>query len=377
MENTKVCIIGASFSGLAAAACLQKENIPYLLIEKSSRIADSWHRHYERLHLHTHKRLSALPFKSMPADYPKYPSRLQVIEYLESYRKEFGIKVQLEKEAKKIFRDKGAWFIETTKGKIKSDYLIMATGAYGKPREVNIKGMDTFQGDILHSSEYKTGKRYAGKKVLVIGFGNSACEIAIDLHEQGAQPAMSVRSPVNVVPREVFGIDVTQLSILNRKLPPKLVDQMNGPLIKLLVGDLNKIGLKTPSYGPAEQIITTGKIPVLDIGTIKLIRKGHVSIFPGVKEIEGNTVHFEDGRSEEFGAIIAGIGFHKKSVEILDIAESRFEDLKFSIRKQKQFGRDGLYFCGFWVSPTGQIREIKHDALYISEDIAKKIRFQT
>src|ERR1700748_3120816 len=90
------------------------------------------------------------------------------------------------------------------------------------PKQISFKGMGTFPGRIMHSYGYKTGRAFKGEKVLVVGFGNSACEIAIDLYEQGAATSMSVRSPVNVIPREVLGVSILEMSLLMRRLPPRV-----------------------------------------------------------------------------------------------------------------------------------------------------------
>jgi len=183
----------------------------------------------------------------------------------------------------------------------------MATGPYSKPKPIEFMGMETFPGKILHSCEYKTGKDFMGQNVLVIGFGNSACEIAIDLYEQGSIPAMAVRSPVNVVPRDVFGVPVLKLSLLLNRLPPRVADIISLPLIKWLIGDLTKLGLKKMRYGALEEIRRDGNIPVLDIGTIRHIRKGHIKIYDDIDYVEGKTVHFKNGSNATFDAIIAGI----------------------------------------------------------------------
>ena len=124
---------------------------------------------------------------------------------------------------------------------------------------------------------------------MVVGFGNSACEIAIDLYEQGAKPSMAVRSPVNVIPRDVFGIPVLELSLAMNSLPPRFADTINAPLLRLLVGDITKLGLKKLPYGPLEQIQKNASIPLLDIGTIKHIRQGHIRIHDDIDQIEGKT----------------------------------------------------------------------------------------
>ena len=372
MKQTETLVVGASISGLASASSLQKQDIEYIVIEKQSQVAAPWRNHYDRLHLHTNKRVSNLPYKKFDNTIPRYPTRQQVVDYLEDYQKEFNINPVFNTEAKSIRKESDYWITETTNETFKSKYLIMATGPFGKPKPVNFKGMETFTGRIMHSYGYKTGKDFKGQKVLVVGFGNSACEIAIDLYEQGAIPSMAVRSPVNIIPRDILGIPILELSLLMSRLPPRVADTITAPLMRLLFGDITKLGLKKMPYGPFEEIQRDGNIPVLDIGTIKHIRKGHINIYGGIDHIEGKTIHFSEGRQEDFDAIVAGIGYYRDYAEIIDVDKSRFEDLKVSVNKQKYFGKDGLYFCGFWIGPTGQIREIASDAQKIAKDIAKK-----
>jgi indole-3-pyruvate monooxygenase len=208
--------------------------------------------------------------------------------------------------------------------------------------------------------------------VLVVGFGNSACEIAIDLYEEGSFPSMSVRSPVNVIPRDILGIPVQEISIFMRQLPPRVTDIISRPLINLYIGDLAGLRLIKMPYGALEEISRDGNAPVLDIGTIQHIRKGHIKVFDDIDHIEGSTIYFKDGRKGNFNAIVAGIGYYRDYAEIVEVDKSRFEDLHVNTGKQKYFGKDGLYFCGYWVSTTGQIREISMDAKRIAEDISKK-----
>jgi len=372
MIQTGTLVIGASFSGLASGACLQKRGIDYIIIEKEAQVAVPWRNHYERLHLHTNKSLSTLPFKKFGNTIPRYPSRLQVIDYLDEYQKEFHIHPIFNTEAKSVKKINDHWITETNNGIFKSKWLILATGPYGRPKAVNFKGMETFPGRILHSYGYKTGLDFKGQKVLVVGFGNSACEIAIDLYEQGAAPSMAVRSPVNVIPRDFLGIPILRISLFMSQLPPRIADTINAPLIRLMVGDITKLGLKKMPYGAFEQIQRDGNIPLLDIGTIKHIREGHIRIYDNIDNIEGKTVHFADGKKEDFDAIIAAIGYYPDYAEIIQVERARFDDLKMSVNKQKYFGKDGLYFCGFWIGPTGVIREISLDAQKIAGDIAKK-----
>jgi indole-3-pyruvate monooxygenase len=371
--DTNTLIIGASISGLACAGTLQKKGVNYIIIDKEAQIATPWRSHYDRLHLHTNKGLSNLPFRKFGAHVPRYPSRQQVIDYLQDYQVHFNIQPLFNTQALSVKRPENSWWItETTHGMIKSKYVIVATGPYGKPRAIQFKGSETFPGKIVHSYGYKTGKDFRGQRVLVVGFGNSACEIAIDLYEQGAMPSMAVRSPVNVVPREILGIPILRLSLLLARLRPRLADAITAPLMRLLVGDINKLGLKKMPYGVFEQIEKDAKIPLLDIGTINLIRKGHIKIYGDIDFIHGNTVHFTDGTEQDYDAIVAAIGYYADYAQLIDADKTRIDDLKTPANRQAHFGKDGLYFCGFWIGPTGQIREISLDAQRIAKDIAKK-----
>ncbi|CAN5480343.1 hypothetical protein BH23BAC1_BH23BAC1_23790 [soil metagenome] len=198
------------------------------------------------------------------------------------------------------------------------------------------------------------------------------CEIAIDLYEEGAAPSMAVRSPVNVIPRDFLGIPILNVSLIMSRLPLRLADAINAPLMKLIFGDVKKLGLKLNSYGAFEQIKKERKIPLLDIGTIKHIREGDIKIYGNISYIEGEIVHFADGTKADFDTIVAAIGYEPNHAEIIDVDQSRFEDLKLNVDNQKYFGQDGLYFCGFWIGPTGLIREIALDAQKIARHIAKK-----
>jgi len=372
VKKTNTLIIGASMSGLASAASLRNKNIDYIIIEKENQAVTPWRKHYDRLHLHTSKRFSHLPFKKFGKKIPRYPNRQQVIEYLEEYQKAFNINPFFNTKAISVRKEGESWVTKTSGDVFESKYLIMATGAYGNPRPIHFSGLETFAGRILHSYEYKSGKEFQGQHVLVVGFGNSACEIAIDLYEEGSFPSMSVRSPVNVIPRDILGIPVQEISIFMRQLPPRVTDIISRPLINLYIGDLSSLGLKKMSYGALEEISRDGNAPVLDIGTIQHIRKGHIKVFDDIDRIEGNTIYFKDGRKGNFNAIVAGIGYYRDYAEIVEVDKSRFEDLLVNTGKQKYFGKDGLYFCGYWVSTTGQIREIAMDAKRIAEDISNK-----
>ncbi len=369
MRTTNTLIIGASAAGLACAARLLKKNIDFIILEKEGVVAHAWRSHYDRLHLHTNKASSQLPYIKFPKGTPKYPSRDQLVRYMENYCTVMRIQPEFNTTVTHIEKTGNTWNVQTDKEEFQATNVIVCTGNTNVPKRIDKPGLSDFPGTILHSAEYKNGKAFTGKNVLVIGFGNSACEIAICLHEHGALPAMSVRSPVNVIPRDVFGIPVLQLGISQAFLPPRIADKLNAPLLRLLVGDITKSGLKKLPYGPTEQIVHHHQIPLLDIGTMDLIKKDHIKIFGDIERVDQDTIHFEDNKQMSFDAIIMATGYKTGLESMVELTPERKMDLQRIIKKRNYFGKDSLYFCGFYVAPTGMIREATIESKIIADRI--------
>src|SRR6185437_16650141 len=150
---------------------------------------------------------------------PRYPSRDQMIGYLIEYARRFGIAPRLGEEVLSLQARAGEWLAETRTGPYRSQNVVVATGFNAVPWTPAWRGQERFKGPILHSLEYRHGEPFRGQRVLVVGFGNSAGEIAIDLHEHGAHPAMAVRGPVNIIPRDILGIPISSLSLLLAESP--------------------------------------------------------------------------------------------------------------------------------------------------------------
>jgi hypothetical protein len=372
MTSTHTLIIGASAAGLASAACLQKVGIPFIILEKSPQIATKWRNHYDRLHLHTSKKWSALPFKSFDAVVNKYPSREDVVNYLDNYARELNLHPVFNTEVLSVKKNGENWITETNTGNYQSEFVIIATGINHQPTLAEFEGMNSFKGKIIHSSEYKNGKAFAGQHVLIVGFGNSGCEQAICLHEHGAHPSLSVRSAVNVLPRDILGFPVLEMGKLTSALPARIADKINAPLIRILVGNITKLGLRKSKFGPREQLEKLRRVPLLDVGTIRLIKQGHIKVYGNILKIRDKTVYFENNRQQEFDAIILATGYKHNLQSFLDLTKDRINDLDKSFSKQTHFGKDGLYFCGFYVSPMGMLREIGMEARKIAKDIRLK-----
>lgn len=356
-------IVGGGPAGIATAACLARRGLDPVVLEKGDTVAPAWRHHYERLHLHTTRRASALPGRPMPSDYPRYPSRDQVFAYLSRYAEDQGLDVRVDTEVTRCHRDDGAWRLETAAGVcFEAPHVVIATGLSDVPRIPEFPNQAAFGGEILHSAAYRNGRPYAGRRVLVVGFGNSAAEIALDLLEHGAEPHVSVRSPTVVVPRDILGIPILTLSRFFSLFPPRLADRLSGPIRRIKMGDVSETGIPAPEKGPMEQLATQRKVPVLDIGTMAALRAGDIRAHPGVKSFTADGVVFADGSTEPFDAVVLGTGFTPGVDRFLETAAVVLDDVGRPLVSGDATSEPGLYFCGFQESPRGRLHHIGLEA---------------
>ena len=198
-------IVGAGPAGLATAACLTQLSIPYVIVERENCSASLWrNRAYDRLKLHLAKEFCELPHMSYPTDAPTYIPRATFVKYLDDYIEHFNIqpKYLTSVESSAYDTDKKCWSIvardmaECTTINFMAKFLVVASGENSAENFPVIPGLNSFPGEAIHSSRYKSGKSFSGKSVLVIGSGNSGMEIAYDLATHGANTSIVIRSPV-------------------------------------------------------------------------------------------------------------------------------------------------------------------------------------
>jgi indole-3-pyruvate monooxygenase len=206
--------------------------------------------------------------------------------------------------------------------------------------------------------------------VLVVGFGNSAGEIARDLYEGGATPALAVRGPVNVVPREFFGVPLLSVAVPFSFAPAAVVDAVSAPLIFAARGPLKGTGLEKPPYGPFTQAQRYGRVPLIDTGIISLMRQRRVPRVPGVARVDEHLVVFGDGSSRRFDAMVLATGFKPTAQRMFPSELGLFDEAGMPRAFGGTPASEGLYFCGFRVVPTGMLREISLEARKIGARIA-------
>lgn len=364
-------VVGAGPAGLATAAAFRARGRDAVILEKSDAVASVWRRHYDRLHLHTDSARSALPGLAMPKTYGRYPSRLQVVEYLEAYAAAFALKPVFNTAVSAIRREGSRWRAEAGAETRVAPVVVVATGLADFPHSPSWPGMKDFGGPIVHSSLYGNPAPFAGKRVLVIGYGNSGAEIALDLSEAAVDVTVSVRSPVNIVPRELFGLPILVFPIAEQWLPPRAADILNAPAIRLALGSLAAAGLTKATKGPLQSVAEDGRVPLIDIGTLAQIRAGRIKIRDDVASFTADGVAFRRSQAERFDAVILATGFRPDLRALLPDAKGVLSPAGTPLVSGRATSEGGLFFCGAIVTATGQLRQIAIEATAIAEIVAE------
>ncbi|MET7380726.1 NAD(P)/FAD-dependent oxidoreductase [Streptomyces sp. NPDC005526] len=371
-----VYVIGGGPGGLAAAYALRARGIRAVVLERSDRVGASWRRHYDRLRLHTTRRLSALPGLAMPRRFGRWVARDDVVRYLEKYAEHHELEIVTGVEVSRVERlpDGAGWLLRASGGReLTGGAVVVATGFNHTPRVPDWPGRDTYTGEFLHASAYRDAGPYAGRDVLVVGVGNTGAEIAVDLMEGGAaRVRLSVRTAPHIVRRSTAGWAAQYTGILVRRLPVGLVDRLARPLARLSVPDLSAHGLPRPETGLYSRA-TEGAIPVQDVGLVDAVRTGKVEVVAAVEAFDEGKVVLADGSRIGPDAVVAATGYVRGLEDLvghLGVLDGRGRPAVHGPRAPH--GAPGLYFTGFTNPISGMFRELAIDAERIARAVARE-----
>jgi putative flavoprotein involved in K+ transport len=321
MPEAEILVIGGGPAGLTSAGALKHAGLEATILDASEHVGQSWEQRYERLHLHTVRNFSGLAHFPIPRSYPKYLSKDQYAGYLRDYAAHFDLHVVHKTRAKRIRQvninndGRAGWAVDTDTDTWHARVVIIATGQFGQPKCPEWPGMTQFAGQIIHSSQYRTGQVFQGQRVLVIGSGNSGMEMAADLAEQGAaRVAISIRSAPPVVPRDFLGTPAQVFAIVLSAFPPVIGDSIGKVASRVKFGDLTRFDLPAPKW----LTFAAQRTPVIDVGFVKALQAGKVRIRPKVQSFTSGGVTFEDGQEEPFDAVILATGYHTGLASLLE-----------------------------------------------------------
>lgn len=310
-----VCVIGAGPCGLLAAAALKKRGIPFDIVDAGRQPGGIWDIDreatpmYESAHFISSRTLSGFPDFPMPATYPDYPRHDLILEYIRSFARHhdlerhitFGVRVESANR-----REGGGWSIRFSSGEERRySALCVATGTTWQARVPEIPGH--FAGEAYHSFHYRSPKEFEGKRVLIVGGGNSAADIACDAARSAKRALISLRRGYYFIPKFIFGQPSDVFAHSGPQLPRWLEERAFGFLLnRILVGNLTKYGLMKPDH----PILRSH--PILNTQILHHLGHGDIEARKDIQRFDGHTVRFVDGTSEEIDLIVWATGYDKR-----------------------------------------------------------------
>jgi cation diffusion facilitator CzcD-associated flavoprotein CzcO len=314
-DSPPVGIIGAGPAGLCAAVALKARNIPFEIVDAGDGVGGIWDitraetPMYEAAHFISSRTQSGFPGFSMPADYPDYPRHDQVLRYIRAFADHHDLTDRVETHT--VVQhvrpgDDGRWQVEFASGDPREwSGLVVATGTTWHPNRPHVPG--TFDGEQMHAFAFRSPEIFRGKRVLVVGGGNSGADIACEAARHASKAFLSLRRGYHFVPKYIFGQPADVFAHAGPTLPTWLEEKVFGFLInKVLVGNLTRYGLPRPDH----PILRSH--PIMNTQVLHYLGHGDLAYRPDVAELRGSSVRFVDGREEPIDLIVWATGYQRR-----------------------------------------------------------------
>jgi dimethylaniline monooxygenase (N-oxide forming) len=358
----RVCLIGAGSSGIAAAKALFEADVPFDCFEASDRVGGNWvfgnsngmSSAYEGLYINTSRERMAYSDFPMPREYPNFPHHSQIARYFEDYVERFGFRktIQFQTSVEHVSKQAdGTWRVQVRRGDHAEertyDAVLVANGHHWDPSFPDPAFRGTFDGRVLHAHHYKSMDELRGKRVVVVGMGNSAMDIAVESSEVAERTYLSGRRGVHVIPKYAFGRPLDQF-FTSARIPWPVRQRLGEALHRLAVGEMTRYGLPKPDHrlGEAHPTIS-GRI-------LDRLNHGAVTPKPNIAELQGDRVRFVDGSVALADLIVYCTGY-KVTFPFFDpsFVAAKDNDLPLFMRVFHP-EHEGLMFVGL-LQPLGAI----------------------
>ncbi|OAN36109.1 flavin-containing monooxygenase [Mycolicibacterium iranicum] len=369
--NEQVVVVGAGPCGLAIAQRLRHDRgVDALVVDRADAPASTWRTRYDGFRLNTCGFWSHLPGQRIPVRYGRWPGRDQMVDYFDDYARRQELRIRFGCSVIRIDREGGDWVLHTEDTPIRCAAVVIATGNYHTPTYPAWPGMDTFTGELLHSAHYRNGRPFRGRDVLVIGAGNSATDIALQLSDGVASRVrMAVRTPPHLVPRSAAGIPVDAFSPAFGMLPVPVLDGAAAVMRRLWFGDLSEAGLPAPSRGIYTALLEDDQIPTLGDELVPRVRAGRIGVVAAVCAFDANRVVLADGSEIAPDVVIAATGYEhglEPLVGHLGVLDEQGKPTANGLPA----AAPGLWFAGFDEPLIGPLQSFRLDSGPIAGDIA-------
>jgi hypothetical protein len=308
--DERVCIVGAGPAGLSLARALRRLGVPYDQFERHTDVGGIWDLDnpgtpmYESAHFISSRKMSGFFDHPMPDSFPDYPSNRQILAYTRGFADAYGLRdaIRFGTPVTAVQPDGEGWSValgDGTTGRYRA--VACATGTNWVPRVPSHPG--SFDGEVRHSVSYRSPLELRGRRVLVVGLGNSGADIACDAAASADAAFVSVRRGYHVIPKHIFGIPSDEFAESGPRLPLKVERPVFSAMLRVLLGDLTRLGLPRPDH----KLFETH--PLLNDQIVHHLQHGDLAVRPDVASFEGDRVRFVDGSTEEIDLVLYATGY--------------------------------------------------------------------
>jgi len=374
-QSENAIVIGAGLSGLAVAKELRAHGIPVTILEASDRVAVPWRARHPQLRLNIHRHFARLPGHRTIREHGTFLRKDSVVAYLAEYAENLDAQIHFETRVLAVQREGDMWHIETNKGGYHCAHLIVATGRE-KLKDIPVwPGMDEFGGKVIHAADFADPLEYDGKKVLVIGAGNSGTDVLNHLSRSTpAQVWVSVRHGPAILPARVLGFPLHRLANLFACLPKWSLDPIFAIMQRLFFGNLRRYGLRRHSLGGGTRMIKDGVTFALDDGFVAALKAGR---FEAVEETVGfspTAVELSNGREIFPDVVICATGYRPGLDELFgNLGALDSKGYPLHPMGQADAHNPGLWFTGYGVIFQGFFHAAGISAKRIAASIASRM----
>jgi dimethylaniline monooxygenase (N-oxide forming) len=372
--TARVCIIGAGSSGITAAQVLHARGVDFDCFEVGSEVGGNWRygndnrmsSAYESLHINTSRQLMEYAAYPMPEELPDYPSHRQIAAYFDDFVDHFGLRelITFRTEVVKVQPVPAGGYDVTVRGVASGsttgsgaaetrhyEHVIVANGHHWNPRwpEPGFPGAESFPGEQIHAHHYRTPESLVGKRVLVLGIGNSACDIAVESSRVATSTDLAMRRGAHIIPKYLLGVPTDRLTDSPLARGPLKIQQWTmAALLRLTQGKVTDYGLPEPDHAVLHAH------PTVSQDLLNRLGHGDIRIRPNIDRFEGSKVFFTDGTAAEYDVVVYCTGY-RVSFPFLDDAVVSAEDNHLPLyRRVVDPDHPGLYFLGL-IQPLGAI----------------------
>lgn len=310
-QTEPVLVVGAGPGGLAVAAELGRLGVRAEILERGDAIALAWRQRYDRLRLNTSRRTSMLSGERYPRGTPAFPTRDEVVRYLDSYAERHELRVQFGVQVNRIDANDAGWLLSTSAGEWTARQVVVTTGCFHTPKLPDWPEREMYPGRLLHSSDYRSADEFRGADVLVVGLGCSGIDIAYDLAQGGAERVrVAVRTQPQLLLRTCGGVSGLIITAALLRLPGRLGDPVGRFVRRMTIGDLGRWGLTPPERGIVTDVRDANRWPVIvDMPVINAVKTSRIEIVAGATSADRDGVHLADGTRLRPDVIILATGY--------------------------------------------------------------------